>query len=148
MIGKLREIESLVGENFFSGCWEFWLTDQLYSVNFENESASAAGALGIDLVADTFSNKYSVFSKENNSFNWVITGITDSNRYVSLMDYFRSLDFIDDVFVSKFDREGITLKISTRAEERKLIELFTSEGWLASDLFYRGIAQGFRWIGE
>ena len=100
------------------------------------------GILPIAVVADD-----AVFALEQQEYHWVVNGIDSVNEYVRLKNIFEDLEFIDTFFLEKLSVDQVLFSISTRASEKKIVELLAKRKVLVENPFYRGPGLGFK-IGE
>ena len=106
-----------------------------------------AAELGIDLVVDAVVANDVVFALEQQEYRWSVTGVDSVDEYVRLKNIFEDLEFIDTFFLEKISVDQIVFSISSRAPEKKIVELLAKQQVLFEDPFYRGPGLGFK-IGE
>ena len=134
-------------EPFFEGRWEFWFDDEFLTTDFKSLTVQEAAELGIDLVVDAVVANDAVFALEQQEYQWVVTGIDSVAEYVRLKNIFEDLEFIDTFFLEKLSVDQVVFSISTRASEKKIVELLAKQKVLVENPFYRGPGSGFK-IGE
>ena len=145
LIGRAKTAESALDEPYFDGTWEFWFENEHFSIDFESVTAREGARIGVDLIADVFAAKFSVFSGSEKEYNWVISGITDLKKYADLKNYFEKLEIIDEFFIINLSRDRVILRITSRASERKIRELLLNKKVIFVDSFHRGPNTRFRW---
>jgi hypothetical protein len=145
LIGLAKTAESALDEPYFDGTWEFWFENEHFSIDFEGVTAREGARIGVDLIADVFAAKFAVFSGLENEYSWVISGITDLKKYADLRHYFEKLEIIDELFIIKLSSDQVTLKITSRASEKKIRELLLNKKVIVADSFHRGPNTRFRW---
>ena len=147
LVGKIREKELSMDEPFFEGRWEFWFDNEFLSADFKDITAQEAAELGIDFVVDAVVANDAVFALEEQEYQWVVAGIDSVDEYIRLKNIFEDLEFIDSFFLKKLSLGQVTFNISTRASEKKIVELLSKRKVLVENPFYRGPGLGFQ-IGE
>ena len=147
LVGKIREKELSLDEPFFEGRWEFWFDDEFLSADFKGITAQEAAELGIDFVVDAVVANDAVFALEEQEYQWVVAGIDSVDEYIRLKNIFEDLEFIDSFFLKKLSLGQVRFNISTRASEKKIVELLSKRKVLVENPFYRGPGLGFQ-IGE
>ncbi len=147
LVGKVKEMEFSMDEPFFEGRWEFWFDDEFLTTDFESLTVQEAAELGVDFVVDAVVASDAVFALEQQEYQWVVTGIDSVDEYVRLKNIFEDLEFIDTFFLEKLSVDQVAFSISTRASEKKIVELFAKQKVLVENPFYRGPGLGFQ-IGE
>ena len=147
LVGKVKEMEFSMDEPFFEGRWEFWFDDEFLTADFKSLTVQEAAELGIDLVVDAVVANDAVFALQQQEYQWVVTGIGSVHEYVRLKNIFEDLEFIDTFFLEKLSVDQVVFSISTRASEKKIVELLAKRKVLVENPFYRGPGLGFK-IGE
>ena len=147
LVGKVKEMEFSMDEPFFEGRWEFWFDDEFLTADFKSLTVQEAAERGIDLVVDAVVANDAVFALEQQEYQWVVTGIDSVHEYVRLKNIFEDLEFIDTFFLEKLSVDQVVFSISTRASEKKIVELLAKRKVLVENPFYRGPGLGFK-IGE
>ena len=147
LVGKVREMEFSMDEPFFEGRWEFWFENEFLSADFKGITAPEAAELGIDFVVDAVVANDAVFALEEQEYQWAVAGIDSVDEYIRLKNIFEDLEFIDSFFLKKLSLGQVTFNISTRASEKKIVELLSKRKVLVENPFYRGPGLGFQ-IGE
>jgi hypothetical protein len=147
LVGKVKEMEFSMDDPFFEGRWEFWFDDEFLTADFKSLTVQEAAELGIDLVVDAVVANDAVFALEQQEYQWVVTGIDSVHEYVRLKNIFEDLEFIDTFFLEKLSVDQVVFSISTRASEKKIVELLAKRKVLVENPFYRGPGLGFK-IGE
>ncbi|MFL2526827.1 MAG: DUF2066 domain-containing protein [Candidatus Azotimanducaceae bacterium] len=147
LVGKVREMEFSMDEPFFEGRWEFWFDNEFLAADFKSMTAREAAKYGIDFVVDAVVANDAVFALEQQEYQWVVAGIDSVEEYIRLKNIFEDLEFIDKFFLEKLSVSQVTFNISTRASEKKIVELLSKRKVLVENPFYRGPGLGFQ-IGE
>ena len=147
LVGKIREMEFSMDEPYFEGQWEFWLDNEFLTTDFKSLTVQEAAELGIDLVVDAVVANEAVFAVEQKKYQWVVNGIDSIDQYIQLKNIFEDLEFVDTFFVKKLSVNQVMFSISTRASEKKIVELLAKQKVLVENPFYRGPGLGFH-IGE
>ena len=134
-------------EPYFEGQWEFWLDNEFLTTDFKSLTVQEAAKLGVDLVVDAVVANDAVFAVEQKKYQWVVDGIDSIDQYIQLKNIFEDLEFVDTFFVKKLSVNQVMFSISTRASEKKIVELLAKQKVLVENPFYRGPGLGFH-IGE
>ena len=147
LVGKVKEIEFSMDEPFFEGRWEFWFDNEFLTAKFKSLTAREAAEFGIDFLVDAVVASDAVFALEQQEYQWVVAGIDSVEEYIQLKNIFEDFEFIDRFFLKKLSVDQVMFNISTRASEKKIVELLSKRKVLVENPFYRGPGLGFQ-IGE
>jgi hypothetical protein len=112
--------------------WEFWVDGVVVPFTAEGE-LEAQGTQAVDILADELASRRVVHGGRADQLRLVVSGIATPADYGNLLDYMRSLEFIEHVGVAGIRSDRLWLTVDTPADPGRLLAAFERDGRLYDD---------------
>lgn len=127
LVGRFSAQE-ILGERFYSGEWlvksQFGETSQFV----RGVDIDTVARVGLDMAAQSLLDQHLVFAGRMQRYQLVVHGIKNLVDYVGLLNYLKSLEFIDDVMLEGLQQSRLTLRIESQAGNEQLQSMLINDG--------------------
>ena len=156
VLGQIQKVSSRYGVevlvsarvdthgNMYQAFWEMHWRGRSYTVSSEAQTQEDLLRKGLNQLINYLSlDRSLILDNENAQTVLHINNISSMSAYLEALDYLNQLDYIDEVFVYRFDGELLSLAIQTSLSSQKILDFIG----LDQKLFPKQIRDRF-WVFE
>jgi uncharacterized protein len=129
LIGRLQQTAT----GAWTGSWEYWLGEEVRSLDREAAEPGLLGQVAADFVSDEIALRYAVLDRGRQRLELNVSAVESVADYADLLRYFGSLEFVDEVDVRFVSGGRVGVSLTTGAEAEQLQELFRLDRRLFAD---------------
>ena len=119
LLGRFS-VQEILGQRLYTGEWLVRSGDGESSEYLRGVDRDNLVRTGIDMATRHVLDQHLVFTNIPRQHDLVVRGITGLQAYAGLLDYLRSLEFIDSVMLLGLQADALTLRVNTVATDRQL----------------------------
>lgn len=127
LLGRFS-VQEILGQRLYTGEWLVRSGDGESSQYLRGVDRDNLVRTGIDMATRHVLDQHLVFTNTPRQHDLVVRGITGLQAYAGLLDYLRSLEFIDSVMLLGLQADALTLRVNTVATDRQLHALLIDDG--------------------
>ena len=127
LLGRFS-VQEILGQRLYTGEWLVRSGDGESSQYLRGVDRDNLVRAGIDMATRHVRDQHLVFTDTLRQHFLVVHGITGLRAYAGLLDYLRSLEFIDSVMLLGLQADTLTLRVNTVATDRQLRALLIDDG--------------------
>ena len=127
LLGRFS-VQEILGQRLYTGEWLVRSGDGESSQYLRGVDRDNLVRTGIDMATRHVLDQHLVFTNTPRQHDLVVRGITGLRAYAGLLDYLRSLEFIDSVMLLGLQADALTLRVNTVATDRQLHALLIDDG--------------------
>ena len=131
LVGRFS-VQEVLGERFFTGEWLVRSEGGDLSRFIRGADIDTVTNIGIDMAAQGVLDQHQVFADGLRQHELAVSGINDIRAYSRLLDYLKSLEFVDNVMLLSMQQNTLRLRINTAASDEQLRNLLLDDGRFAS----------------
>ncbi len=113
--------------------WEFWVDGVVVPFALESADLMEHGLQAVDVLANELAGRRVVLGRQAGQLSLAVSGIRTPEDYGALLNYLRSLEFVQNVGVSDLRRGSLVLLVDTSAEPDRLLAIFERDQQLFND---------------
>lgn len=113
--------------------WEFWVDGVVVPFDLEGADLMEHGLQAVDVLANELAGRRVVLGRQAGQLSLAVSGIRTPEDYGALLNYLRSLEFVQNVGVSDLRRGSLVLLVDTSAEPDRLLATFERDRQLFND---------------
>ena len=125
LVRAVRELP--IAPDQWLGEWEFWLNKEVFTHQTSGPDLLDQASQMVDLLTDELAARNAVLGRESGLLQLAVGGIRSPADYGSLLNYLRSLEFVDAVVVSRLQGDRLWINLQTRADAKQLGDLFEAD---------------------
>ena len=127
LLGRFS-VQEILGQRLYTGEWLVRSGDGESSQYLRGVDRDNLVRTGIDMATRHVLDQHLVFTDTPRQHSLVVRGIDGLRAYAGLLDYLRSLEFIDSVMLLGLQADTLTLRVNTVATARQLRALLIDDG--------------------
>ena len=113
--------------------WEFWVDGVVVPFTVEALDLRTHGVDAVDVLADELAARRVVHGGQAGRLRLAVRGVTTPADYGALLNYIRSLEFVDRVGVAGMENQRLWLTVDTPADPHQLLAAFQRDRRLYDD---------------
>jgi hypothetical protein len=113
--------------------WEFWVDGVVVPFGIEDLDLRTHGAEAVDVLADELAARRVVHGRQAGQLRLAVSGVATPADYGALLNYIRSLEFVDRVGVAGMENQRLWLLVDTPADPDRLLAAFQRDRRLYDD---------------
>ena len=130
--GVLPVDGALAGRGWESD-WEFWVDGVVVPFTTSGDDLIAHGREAVDVLANELAVRRVVHGRQAGQLRLVVSGIRSPGEYGALLNYLKSLEFVQSVGVSGLREGRLWLLVDTPADPDRLLGTFERDRQLFDD---------------
>lgn len=128
----LGRVSALVDGGWESD-WEFWLDGVVVPFTASSVDLAEQGIQAVDVLADELASRRVVHGRQAGQLSVAVSGVRSPADYGALLQYIRSLEFVQNVGISGLRQGRLWLLVDTPAEPQRLLATFERDRQLFND---------------
>jgi hypothetical protein len=113
--------------------WEFWVDGVVVPFTAEGNDLAEHGRQAVNVLADELAARRVVHGREAGQLRLVVSGIRSPGEYGALLNYLKSLEFVQKVGVTGLKGGRLWLLVDTPADPDRLLGTFERDRQLYDD---------------
>lgn len=113
--------------------WEFWVDGVVVPFTTSGDDLNAHGREAVDVLANELAVRRVVHGRQAGQLRLVVSGIRTPGDYGALLNYLKSLEFVQNVGVSGLREGRLWLLVDTPADPDRLLGTFERDRQLFDD---------------